>query len=803
MMKSKIDNADFSYCIFGANILTRLLKALEKQAEGVEQGDDIEYAHKTRVASRRIRAAMPIFKDCFQKKNYKRWKTKIKKITQSLGMARDADVQIDFIGKELEKLGDEEMQKGIEFLLFRHKERRDGMQPDVINTLDEMKRSRVVEEIMEACEDIIKRSEHNKASGIPPVVYLKAEANISTKINDLLDMEGCVHHEEEALKHHKMRIAAKRLRYTMEVFQKLYPNKIKEEISVIKQLQDVLGDMHDCDVWMEHIPNFIKETKEEILLEGDGGQVKEIKDDLLLFLERIKGRRKSLYADFVLLWDENKEGKFFDRLKDIISLLVLPPEDYPKIAIIADVHANLHALNAVMKDAKNRGADIFLNAGDFVGYGPFPDEVVQILSSSNVLSVIGNYDLKVIRKREAKKRKKIKTEKQLSFEYAGKNLSKSSLDYLRSLNTEMRIKRGEKNLLMVHGSPESIDEHLTLDTPEERLKELTSIADADIVISAHSHLQFSRAVEDVTFINPGSVGRPEQGDRRATYTILGSNPFSVEHITVDYDVEGAADAIRKRKLPENFAQMFLRGVSLDTIIEEENERKNTSGKELKIKRNIEKIRKIAAKYDVDQVHSDQVRKLSLTIFDQMSDLHLLGEEERYWLECAAILHDIGWSQDQKDHHKASLRLILNEVELPFTSRERYIIGSIARYHRKALPSKAHYNFAQLNSGDREKVKILSSIIKVADGIDASHASVVKDIDVKTSPKEVILGCLVSGNRGLEEEAVNEKKKLFEKVFKRQLTIRWMGAPYWSLMVIPKILNNIFHKRKNNPQRDIS
>jgi predicted phosphodiesterase len=91
-----------------------------------------------------------------------------------------------------------------------------------------------------------------------------------------------------------------------------------------------------------------------------------------------------------------------------IKPLIISAGEHQKIAIIADVHANIHALNAVMEDAKRRGVEICLNAGDFLGYGAFPDAVVQKLSSENVHSIIGNYDLKVLRKEKKKKGGKIK-----------------------------------------------------------------------------------------------------------------------------------------------------------------------------------------------------------------------------------------------------------------------------------------------------------------------------------------------------------------------------------------------------------
>ncbi len=457
--------------------------------------------------------------------------------------------------------------------------------------------------------------------------------------------------------------------------------------------------------------------------------------------------------------------------KEIKSLIISAGE-HPKIAIIADVHANLHALNAVMDDAIGRGAEIFLNAGDFLGYGAFPDEVVQKLSSENVLSIIGNYDLKVLRKEKKKKGGKIKKQKQISFDFAGENLTETSIRFLRSLDREMRISIGDKSLLMVHGSPESVEEPLTPSTSEERLNELASVAAADIVIIGHSHRQFKREVDGVTFINPGSVGRPDDGDRRANYAILDSSSFYVDFIKLDYDVEGAADSIRANGLPENFAQMLLRGVSLDTIFEDEAKMKKRGEKERGYEKRVEQIREIARKYDPDPGHADTVRRLSLELFDKLSDLHLMGEEERYWLECAAILHDIGWSQGPKGHHKSSLKLILNEQEFPFTSDERYLIGSIARYHRKANPKNSHFHFAALSPENKAKVRVLASFIRIADGLDASHAAVVTDFNLKIESDSVILDCFVSDDTSLEMESILKKKDLFESVIGRKLIVQW-------------------------------
>ena len=77
-----------------------------------------------------------------------------------------------------------------------------------------------------------------------------------------------------------------------------------------------------------------------------------------------------------------------------------------KIAVLSDVHANLQALENVFEDAEGRGVKIFLNAGDSIGFGPFPNEVIELLCEKNVLSIVGNYDLEVIEGKPKQRRKK-------------------------------------------------------------------------------------------------------------------------------------------------------------------------------------------------------------------------------------------------------------------------------------------------------------------------------------------------------------------------------------------------------------
>jgi putative phosphoesterase len=245
-----------------------------------------------------------------------------------------------------------------------------------------------------------------------------------------------------------------------------------------------------------------------------------------------------------------------------------------KVALIGDIHANLPALEAVLAHIQDQDVEAIWNIGDFVGYGAFPNRVVQWFRKNEAaLCIAGNYDLKVLRFKKKKKkwRKKKRLEKYLAFKWAYHQLSKKNRKFLRFLSKEIRMKVKGRRILLTHGSPTSNEEHLTPDTPEKRLKKLARKAEADVIICGHSHQPFVRQVDDVWFINTGSVGRPDDGDPRACYAILeiDSENIQVHHYRVEYDVERAVSAIREHELPEAFAQMFLQGRDLDTILEME------------------------------------------------------------------------------------------------------------------------------------------------------------------------------------------------------------------------------------------
>ena len=131
---------------------------------------------------------------------------------------------------------------------------------------------------------------------------------------------------------------------------------------------------------------------------------------------------------------------------------------------------------------------------------------------------------------------------------------------------------------------------------------------------------------------------------------------------------------------------------------------------------------VLVRFDWDVPHCRKVGHLAVTLFDQLTALHNLGAPERDLLEAAALLHDIGWTVSHDKHHKHTYRLIQeNRQRLSsFTATEVVLVANIARYHRKSLPALKHEAFATLPAADREVVRKLAALLRIADGLDRPH-----------------------------------------------------------------------------------
>ncbi len=189
--------------------------------------------------------------------------------------------------------------------------------------------------------------------------------------------------------------------------------------------------------------------------------------------------------------------------------------------------------------------------------------------------------------------------------------------------------------------------------------------------------------------------------------------------------------------------------------------------------------RLLRRHDGDRAHHEQVARLALETFDGLKLLHGLGRRERTWLECAALLHDIGRSEREEAHHKASYRMILESDELPLKRHERRIVGAVARYHTGALPSGEHGTLEKLSSSERKAVRKLSSFLRLADALDARHREAVDEVEYKVSRKRIVGRCFLRRAkprlRSLLLRRTDDKGQLLERVFDRDLELKLKAA----------------------------
>jgi CHAD domain-containing protein len=493
-----MENPEKRYCAYGAGVVHNQLDALESLFIGAIQSKDIEYVHKTRVMLRRIRTALRLFDACFRDaENRKHFRT-LRSAAKTLGKARDLDVKILYLEEYIKKLRGQD-KASIDLLLIEHKDQRTLLQDGVIFAINGLKESGALGGLRDSCTEITDKSDIEPGSSA--LMHYAILEKINERIKEVLDLRGFVGKERETLMHHKIRIAIKHLRYALEIYAPLYGNGFSHEINRLKKMQDVLGEMHDCDVWVEHLSG----------MSTDEG-IRE-------FLAKVKAERKMLYREFLVQWKKSEAEKLFDKVKD-----------------------------------------------------------------------------------------------------------------------------------------------------------------AAVAMYNHERRKDAAAVE-----------------------------------------------------------------------------------------------KASIKYGTGGGHSSQVKSIATQLFDGLSLVHNLGPEERFLLECAAILHDVGWSEGQKNHHKTSMKLILSDPQLPFTKNERLICASIARYHRKRLPKKTDANLRGLKPLERKNTEKLAALMRIADALDASHHSVINTLTVRTKGGKTVITAKATGEVESENAAFTEKKDLFMKAFSSDILVEWRKA----------------------------
>jgi len=178
----------------------------------------------------------------------------------------------------------------------------------------------------------------------------------------------------------------------------------------------------------------------------------------------------------------------------------------------------------------------------------------------------------------------------------------------------------------------------------------------------------------------------------------------------------------------------------------------------------------ARTYDPDPAHNEQVTILALALFDGLRGFHGYGPTERRLLEVASRLHDIGWSQGVSGkHHKLSRDLLL-DLDIPgLDKRDQFLCALVARYHTKALPDASrHQQFASLDPDRRDRVEWLAGMLRVADGLDCTHANRVQKIACTAGKRAITIRIESEDDCRTEVERARQKQDLLEQKTGRRI-----------------------------------
>jgi len=312
--------APLSLC--GAQMALQYLHALMAERDEVRQAEDRECVHRMRVASRRLRTVLPLLATSLSRQTLARWRKQLRRVTRALGAARDTDVQIACVQQFLHDSASTEECAGVERLLLRLEQRHQALQGPVVKALERFVASQVAAEMEERLQQVVSQSESYEAAVPDRRVYRRTRKGILKRLNAFEAYAPYVARPECIKELHAIRIAAKRLRYIMQALASLYPDGLAEPIQAARLCQTRLGDIHDCDVWIDTLPHFLEEEEARTLAYfGNTVPFEPLRAGILALLHNRQHQRTQDYQEFAAFWEQLQAQDMWERLRQTLAAL--------------------------------------------------------------------------------------------------------------------------------------------------------------------------------------------------------------------------------------------------------------------------------------------------------------------------------------------------------------------------------------------------------------------------------------------------------------------------------------------------
>lgn len=224
-----------------------------------------------------------------------------------------------------------------------------------------------------------------------------------------------------------------------------------------------------------------------------------------------------------------------------------------RIAVLADVHANLPALRAVLDDVAAIGCDAIWCVGDLVGRGPHPNQVVELIRSLEITTVQGNWDEAVGMGREQAgaiwTTPAAEAAGRASLDWTVATMDEDHRAWLRRLPTTLRMSIDGRSVLLFHGTPLKQTEYLWTDRPSRAFARIASDEGDDLFCFGHTHETVHKLVGQSHFVACGSVGCGAHARARYAVIYLGQPDLAVGFRSVDYDGTRVAADLAAADLP--------------------------------------------------------------------------------------------------------------------------------------------------------------------------------------------------------------------------------------------------------------